>query len=272
MKKTSLILFALGSPVAMADNALIGIYCQENTNGAEVYVNDELKFECSDFAREAVVLEEGSYQIKAVQNINKEQEKVFIQQVDATADRPQRVRITMPQQASLTAYGLAMKKQRDAEAARKLALEKERLAKQALEDDMAKAGQGDLAAMQRMIGRYESGDGVEKSQEQAEYWQRQYTVQKAQQDRLAKIESLQNELDENSYFGVLGMFPRAMKNSDASESSTLITGLPTYTVSDIISSPTVYSARKDIQERLDAIEGHAVRWAKPDAMVAKATP
>ncbi|WP_394181477.1 hypothetical protein [Marinomonas posidonica] len=271
MKKTSLILLALGSSITMADNALIGIYCQENTNGVKVYVNDELKFECSDFAREAVVLEEGSYQVKAVQSISKEQEKVFSQQVDATSNRPQRVRITMPQQASLTAYGLAMKKQRDAEAARKLALENERLAKQALEDDWAKAGQGDLAAMQRMIGRYESGDGVEKSQEQAEYWQRQYTVQKAQKDRLAKIESLEKALDENPYFYFLNSFPRAIQNSDASESSTLMTGLPLFTFSDIISSPTVYSDRKDIQERLDAIEGHAVRWAKPDSMVAKAS-
>jgi len=271
MKKTSLILFALGSPVAMADNALIGIYCQENTNGAEVYVNDELKFECSDFAREAVVLEEGSYQIKAVQNINKEQEKVFIQQVDATADRPLRVRITMPQQASLTAYGLAMKEQREAEAARKLALEKERLAKQAVQTDLAQAGDGDLEAMQRVIKRYETGEGLEKDPLQVDYWRQQYIASKEKKERHEKIAQLESELENNPYFYWLGLFPRAIANSNASESSTLITGLPFYTIGDLISSPSVYFARKDIEERLDTIEGHAVRWAKPDSMVAKAS-
>ncbi|BFM48407.1 hypothetical protein [Marinomonas sp. THO17] len=272
MKKMFLVLLVLGPSAALADSALIGIYCQENSNGAKVYVNEELKFECADFAREALVVEEGRYQVKAVQSINQEQEKIFSQQVDATPDRPQRVRITMPQEATLTAYGVTMKKQREAEAARKLVLEQERKAKQALESDLAQAKAGDLAAMQRVIERYQTGRGVEKNPLQVDYWQRQYQVQKAQQERQAKIAKLQQELDDNPYFYWLGLFPRAMKNSDASESSTIITGLPSYTFSDIISSPTVYSARKDIQERLDAIEGHAVRWAKPDAMVAKTTP
>lgn len=271
MKKTSLILLAVVSSVAMADNALIGIYCQENTNGAKVYVNDELKFECSGFAREAMVLQEGSYQIKAVQQINKEQEKVFFQQVDATSDRPQRVRVSMPQETSLTAYGLAMKEQREAEAAQKLALEKERLAKEAVQTDLAQAEGGDLEAIQSVITRYENGEGLEKSPLKVDYWRQKYATLKAEKERHKKIAQLESELDNNPYFYWLGLFPRAIQNSNGSESSTLITGLPFYTIADLTSSPSVYFTRKEIEERLDTIEGHAVRWAKPDSMVAKAS-
>lgn len=270
MKKLSLIALFFCSSLVMAENALIGIYCQVNTDGMKVYVDDEFKFECSDFKRKPLLVAAGLHEIKAVLTISKEQEKVFSKQVDLSAGQPQRVRIILPESISLTHYGLAMKKKRDAELARKLALEKERKAKEAVKRDLANAKKGDLDAIQRMIARYQHGDGLEKDPVQLDYWQQQYMLLSAEKKRKAKIASLEDELANNPYFYWLGLFPRAMKNADPSESSTLITGLPFYTIGDLTSSPSVYFTRKDIKERLEEIESHAVRWAKPNSMVAKA--
>lgn len=270
MKKSLVLLLLAFSSSAFSADAVIGIYCQENTNGAKVYLNDSYKFDCEDFQREAFLVDEGTYQIRAVLSVNKEKEKIFSASIEASSSRPQRVRVILPA-ASLTAYGVEMKVLRDQEAARRLALEKERKLAAAVKSDIEKSEKGDLKAIQRLISRYQTGDGVDQDPQKVSFWTDQYQALKKEKDRQIKLAALNKELEANPYFYWLGLFPRAIENSNSSASSTMVTGLPSLTVVDLLSSPSIYSTRRGIQNRIEDLEVHAVRWANPDSMVAQAS-
>ena len=267
MKKLWCVCCLVWPSMLLADDALIGVYCLENTNGARVYLNNDLIFECVDFKREPIVVAEGTHTLKAVLPISEEQEKVFSAVVDAKANLPTRIRISLPI-ATLTAYGVEMQKQRAQAEEQRLAQSKARQKEADAKSDIQKAESGDLEAMNRVAKRYTSGDGLVQDNLQATLWADRYQAAVQQKNRQAKIQSLQQQLDVNPYFYWLKNTPDALSES-GSLSSLIITALPSITLFDLVSSPSVYSTRKNIQEQIDALETHAVRWAKPDSMIAK---
>ena len=125
---------------------------------------------------------------------------------------------------------------------------------------------GDLSGL---ISRYQTGDGVDQDPQKVSFWTDQYQALKKEKDRPIKLAALNKELEANPYFYWLGLFPRAIENSNSSASSTMVTGLPSLTVVDLLSSPSIYSTRRGIQNRIEDLEVHAVRWANPDSMVAQ---
>lgn len=270
LKNCLLVFLFLFSPAVFSADSVIGIYCQQNTNGAKVYLNEVFKFDCVDFHREAFFVEEGDYVIKAISSVNLEKEKVFSTKVHAAPDRPHRVKVTLPA-ATLTAYGVEMKARRDQETAKRLALEKERKLQAAVKSDIDKAEKGDLKAIQSLINRYRDGNGVAQDPQKERFWTDQYQALKTEKARQEKIASLQQQLDDNPYFFFLVTFPEVLGRANSSESSMLITSSPALTLMDIVSSPSIYSTRRGIQSKIDEVEAHAVRWAKPESMVAKAS-
>ncbi|NKF24540.1 hypothetical protein [Solimonas marina] len=259
----------LAAPLAQADDSILRVDCMEQTEGAKVYLDDEYRFDCSDYRKEPIGVAAGTHTLRVVKPIDDEHEQIFTQTLTLATGVPQRVRVTLPA-ATLTAYGVEMKQKRE-EAAR-LAQEQERQRKLqlAVESDQNKAASGDIGAMRSLASRYTDGNGVAADAELAKQWQQKADAAQKEKDRQKKLAALQQRLDENDYFHYVRLTPWMLENRLTEGASTYVTLLPFATVMDLISVPTVYSTRRDIYKNMEELETHAARWANPSALVGKA--
>jgi hypothetical protein len=158
------------TPFALASDSLVRIDCQNDTDGAAVFIDGEYQFDCENYAKLPVLVSAGEHELRVVRPIGKEFEQVFVKQLQLQAGVPQRVRVSLPGK-TLTAYGQKQEalRQEEARAAADKANEARReqariaatkAAEAQLEKDRTSARAGDVEAMKRLAVRYRSGDGV----------------------------------------------------------------------------------------------------------------
>lgn len=268
------LLFALSSAV-LASNSLVRIDCQQDTNGAAVYLDGVYQFECEDYAKLPILTTAGPHELRVVRPVGREFEQVFAKSIELRAGVPERVRVSLPEK-TLTAYGQKQEAQRKEEA--RIAAEKaeqrrreqariaaEKAAQEQLEKDLASARAGNAAAMERMAQRYRAGEGVPANAQTASEWE-------TKAERQKKIDDLQSSrmeyfaMSESALLGIYG---------DDPGSSQIISApwivAPTFTA-ELLSTPVTTTDQQIKDSRLETLRRQtaAARWANPDSLVARA--
>lgn len=264
MKPLIFVFLIVLSSSAFAANSLIRVDCMEDSAGAEVSLNGQYQFTCSDYQKKLIALKPGDYTLKAVKKLSKTYQQVFTQKLSLVSGTPDRVKVVLPAKTP-TAYGkVALKqKQEKAKAAAKAAAEAEAKRQQelAVAKDIADAKAGETDAMKRLAERYKTGNGVPEDADKSRQWQNRSTIatlkRKKQSSSLLPLVSSAFQQGSNG-------------NSNPSDMTVLTMASPVFLLSDLISMPSVTSRRSEIQGRIDELETHASRWANPHSMVARA--
>lgn len=160
MKKTTPVLFAVlfAAPALLPASAYAGsllrVACYDDNEGATIYINGVNKGECSA----DVPVSAGSVTVQARKMVDAEHERVWQKTVEMLDNVPKRVEVQLsgPQ---LTA---AAQRQREEQAAKQRQAE--------AQADLQTAKQNDVAAIERVIRRYQQGDGLKADAGQAKQW------------------------------------------------------------------------------------------------------
>lgn len=137
---------------------------------------------------------------------------------------------------------------------------------------LARAEQGNIDAMTKMAGLYQTGNGVPKNTEQANEWQLKAAQATERNSRREASEKAQQELEDHSYFEISKVaFDRLFFEAIDDGDYWVITFTPSTTfygaLGDLFCSPAQTSQHLELKNR---IEAHAVNWGAPNSMVAKA--
>lgn len=275
---SSFFLFALPS-IVLASNSLIRVDCQEDTNGAAVYLDDTYQFQCEDFAKLPILTTAGEHTLKVVRPQGEEYEQVFTKTVELKAGVPQRIRVSLPEK-TLTDYGKkreAMRKEEAriaAEEAKKKRQEEARLAadraaKKAARDKLkqilADARAGNVEAMRQAAERYRTGNGVPQDEQKAAKWERQAAIQ----PKIDAIEASKLEYFEMSETALLGIYGDDPGSSQILFAPWIVA--PTFTA-ELVSSPVTSTNQQLTESQLEDVrqQTNAARWANPDSLIARA--
>ena len=268
------LLFTLSSAV-LASNSLVRIDCQEDTNGAAVYLDDAYQFECEDYAKLPILTTAGEHELRVVRPVGREFEQVFVRSIELRAGVPERIRVSLPEK-TLTAYGKEQEALRKEEA--RIAAERaekarqkrariaaEKAAQAELDKDLASARSGNADAMSRMAQRYRSGDGVPVNTQTASEWE----AKAERQQKIDDIEASKMEYFAMSESALLGIYGDNPGSSEITLAPWIVA--PTFTA-ELLSSPITTTDQQIKDSELETLRRQtaAARWANPDSLVARA--
>lgn len=168
----------LATPLAQADS-LLRVTCIDEESDAVVSVDNTTVGTCPVIT----AMPPGTYQVRVVKAVGADKEQVFEKQVILVEGRPQSIdaELSAPR---LTAQ--AVKAAADAAVAK----------------TVAQAENGDIDAMNAAARLYETGEGVEKSPERADYWRSRAVQAKAK----AAQDEFYTNLQQANNGGVAAMY------------------------------------------------------------------
>ncbi len=288
-------LMLLSSSFAQAES-LLRLACDDEDAGAVATLNGRAVGTCPA----DIFIPEGSYQVRVVKTLSADREQVFETQITLIEGQPKSVSVVLSE-PRLTAEAIQLQLHNDA--MRTLALansgdiyamtdmsqlylygkgveqssanaafwaqkaEDQAAAqyKQKFELALRNAQAGDIASMTVVAELYRQGVGVDEDSVQAAYWR-----QKA--DTLSR----ENLLNIHPFFNQTKMTASQIESNVNFQTSPVeslfwlgfsgATTLPINIISDVISSPSVTTAREEIK---NAAVMRPSSWAKPDSMIAK---
>lgn len=141
--------------------SVLRIYCEENSAGADIYINNRHKGQCQAESPLDIFVEAKNIIIKAAKKVDQDHERVFQESFSLADGAAQRVRVTLSS-PRLTE-----------EAAQRKKLAQLRKEKAAFEQALAKAKKGDINAMKEVAGYFAAGKGTAKNDAQSNYWTKQ---------------------------------------------------------------------------------------------------
>lgn len=294
--------------------SVLRIQCADNAEGAKVFINGELKGNCPT----DLFLPPGDTALRVVKPVDDEQERIYktefsladqsakrvnveLSQPQLTAEAKQeRERARQERERKAAERAMEEAEDGDTDAMRKLAgyyrdgkgipedsekatewlnTAKSLEAQRAAEKTRTKAADGDIEAMRQLAERYESGDGVEQSPEQAEEWisrarEAEAEARKARQQarqvaaEKARNEELQEYIDNTVYFETTNEFFDVVTNDPGG--SPLLTG-----VSPVLTGFTVVEAAKaptqstQVARWRNQMSHRPAAFDNPDSMIAR---
>jgi len=161
------------TPLVSAES-IARFYCDDDAQGADIYVNGKLTGQCPD----DVFLQPGTTRIRVVKPADASHERVYEKTMQVADDDILRIQVSLSQ-PRLTAAAIA---------------KQEREQRQKTQEYLNKARAGDVDAMGNVVVAYERGDGVAKNPAKAQYWRERIQKIEQEQAKQARLDEMQNNL------------------------------------------------------------------------------
>jgi len=314
------LLFLPGISQAEDFETVVRLTCTPKDQGAQISINGSFKAECSTGGPVNIFIPAGSTRVEVKKMPDAYHEQIFTEHFTAVAGVPKRINVVLSEPqlnaagreaeardnfneqlaaakngdiaametvASLYSQGKGVKQDSN-EAShwrQQLAVAKEVAA---AEKDLKEAYGGKLEAMESMVKRYKTGQGVDKDEAAAGLWQekandlkekkrlqqlaaekrsRTISNQRSMESELAKVSYRKNQKAFDDWVGSMNSTGGA---SDAGKALVVsVISLPAIAgalVLDTVSFPTRVIERHKIKKKYEA---HAGAWARPNSMLAK---